>query len=481
MKSFSIKNNPHFIGRCHERLLLEKIGTENQSAIVLVYGRRRVGKTELIEQSFRKRNLLKFEGVEGLSEADQIKQAVQDLAKYTSNPLLRRIPIDTWFDFFDLLIPHIRKGRWTLYFEEVQWLSHYQTHFIAQLKKYWDNAFRHNPQLVLVLCGSAPSFMINAVVKSKALYNRSQHEIPLGEFSLAETKKFLRRKRSPREIMDAYLSVGGIPEYLNRISSASSLFLGLCQQSFIKGGFFVHECDRIFVSSLADHKNYRDIVNFLSQKKQATRNEIANHLKTESGGTLTQQLADLELCGFIEKYVPFFVGENSLLARYCLSDAYLQFYFKFIKPVQKNIEAGVYNMEPSMAIKADTYHKWLGFAFERFCRRQHHTIAKKLGFGAVNYRSGAFYNRKTEQKDRGFQIDLIFDRDDRVFTICEIKYTQAKTGISVIDDFEKKLAMLPNPQEHTIHKVLISATGSDDSLEKRHYFDDIITLDDFLN
>ena len=144
------------------------------------------------------------------------------------------------------------------------------------------------------------------------------------------------------------------------------------------------------------------------------------------------------------------------------------------------IIGGVFFNKSTLAIKMDAYQKWLGFAFERLCRHRNHLIAKILGFHGINYRAGAFFNKKTQKNDPGFQFDLIFDREDRVITLCEIKYAQAKIGVGVIEEFERKLELFPNQKKKTLQKVLITTEGANDSLITRHYFDHLITLDDLF-
>jgi hypothetical protein len=164
-----------------------------------------------------------------------------------------------------------------------------------------------------------------------------------------------------------------------------------------------------------------------------------------------------------------------------VSDNYLHYYFKFIKPIQSKIDAGDYNSSPISALKTDSYQKWLGFAFERWCRKNHGVIAKILGFSGVNYKSGVFFSRATDAEDKGYQIDLIFDRADNVYTICEIKYLQSRVPCVVIDEFERKLRLFDSARTKTIHKVLICTEGADESLERRGYFDKVITFDELMD
>ena len=478
MKALTVKENVNFIGRKHEIEVLEAIGNSDGAKIIIMYGRRRVGKTELLEQVFRDRNILKFEGIEGLSDKKQLENVVNQLSLYIQKPV--EIPIKNWSQFFQYLSTCTKEGIWTIYLEEIQWLANYKGTLIAELKYVWDNFFRHNPNLVLILCGSSASFIIRKVMHSDALYNRSQHEICLKEFNIVESKQFLGH-RSNREVFDAYLTIGGIPEYLKWVKSDSSVFLGLCVNSFKSGSFFSREYNRIFVSSLSSNKHYKEIIELLSHKKFLTRQEIVDKLGIKSGGVLTSILLDLEYSGFIEKYQPFNLGSKTILTRYMISDNYLHYYCKFIKPIQSKIDAGDYDASPIAALKTDSYQKWLGFAFERWCRKNHTIIAKILGFSGVHYKSGVFFSRATDAEDKGYQIDLIFDRADNVYTICEIKYLQAPVSTSVIEEFERKLRLFPPAKSKTIHKVLICTEGMDDALERRGYFDNVIMLDDLMD
>jgi len=479
MKPLIIKLKKNFVGRTLELERLKKIAASKEASIIIMYGRRRIGKTELLEQAFRERNILKFEGIEGLTKTAQFANVMGQLAVYVGDPLIAKIVIETWTEFFLLLAKYTHRGIWTIYLEELQWLASYESTLIAELKYVWDNHFRHNQNLILILCGSAPSFMLDHVVHSKALYNRSQYEFHLKEFNLFETKEFLT-KRNNKEIVDAYLTVGGAPEYLKWVTKESSVFLSLCKNSFTSGGFFAREYERIFTSSMSENKYYKKIIEILSKKKFATRKELATALDVASGGSLSSVLLDLEKSGFISHYYPFNLTENTILTRYAIDDNYLQYYFKFIKPLEKNIETGAYDLNPKAALKLDSYIKWLGFSFERFCRKYHYIIAKILFFSGVHYNAGAFFSRATEQENPGYQIDLIFDRADNVYTICEIKYLQGKVGTSVIAEFEKKLSLFPNKENKTIHKVLICSEGADEALLKKSYFDDIITCAQLL-
>lgn len=264
MKYYVIEINKEFIDREYEISRLGMINNSLGPHIIIVYGRRRVGKTELLEQVFRNRQLLKFEGRDKISPAQQMRFVMQQLAQYAEQPLLAQVEVASWVDVLIHIAEAAKNGVCTLYFEEVQWLANYEDDFISALKYVWDNFMRHNKQLILILCGSSPSFMINHVVKSSALYNRSQNELPLREFNLIEAKSMLH-KFSDSEVLDAYLTVGGMPEYLKRICYDNSIYINLARESFLPGAFFLHEHERIFTSSLANNKNYKKSIEFLAR------------------------------------------------------------------------------------------------------------------------------------------------------------------------------------------------------------------------
>jgi len=480
--SYPIKENKHFIGREKELAIIKKINQQTEAQILICYGRRRVGKTELIEQAFRKYNVLKFEGLQGKNHDDEIQHFLEQLANYVGDAKIALLKFTTWKQCFELLAEYTQKGIWTVYLEELQWMACYQSDLISELKYVWDNFFKKNPNLRLVLCGSATSFILTNVVKSQALYNRSQTVLELKELSIQECRLLFENKHSLLGLMDIYLCFGGIPEYLKKLKNGPSLLLNACSESFVETGFFHTEIDRIFVSQFSNRKNYKSIIDFLSQRKFSSRDEILKHLGITSGGKLSEIIEDLMVCRFIDAQSPLSFTStkkaNSKLLRYQVSDPYLRFYYKFIRPKSKAIERGQFEKVPLNGLNLTSWRKWLGFAFEYWCLKNSVQIAQALGFSDVEYDVGPYYNRATEKIESGYQIDLLFDRADNVLSVCEIKYTERPVGKEIISEFEHKLELLVVGKRKTIQKVLISAAGAKPEL--RNYFDRIITLEDIL-
>lgn len=458
-------NNNRLVGRDIEIAFLQEIADLEDSSIVVVYGRRRVGKTTLIEHVFGERNLIKIEGIEGGNEEQQLKQAISQLTHQ-----LKEHPVAYWnpksfTDLFRLLEPIVKKGIWTIFLEEYQWLSSYGSSVTSELKIAWDNWFSKNKQLKLILCGSSPSFMISKVLMSKALHNRSQYELLLKPMHFSEAKHLLPAEH---DAFSAYLLLGGIPEYLKRIKK--SWLMSFYKEAFKENGFFIDEFQRIIVSSLSTNAHYKKILIFLAKNGYADRSTIATHLKIKAGGSLSDLLDDLEHSGFIRSYIPIDKKVGSILKRYKISDFFLKTYFKFIYPEYRNIKQGVYS-PPSL----DQIQAHLGYAFEEYCYQNHTAIAALLGFSAVKYQVGSYFFRG----DSNFQLDLIFIRADGVHSICEIKYNNTITSKGIAN-FNRAIDIYKEKHPNIdIEKVLIYR--GTDKKSKITDFDKIITAEEIIN
>jgi hypothetical protein len=215
-------------------------------------------------------------------------------------------------------------------FEELQWLANYRDDFLSEFKPFWDDRLRHNPELRVIISGSSPAFIVNQFVSTSAMYNRSNHMLKLEPFELEEIAAFLRKGK--RETLLAAITVGGIPEYLKQLKPASSVYTGLCEKSFVPGGFFRMEKDRMLVSSLAANRFYEDILDHLARHGHATREALhqatdGGH-RSKAGGSFTAALQDLVEVDFVEKYAPLTTKDprRSRGVRYAIADEYLHFY-----------------------------------------------------------------------------------------------------------------------------------------------------------
>ena len=438
-----------FIGRQKELNDLATLsGKEN--SITVIYGRRRVGKSLLIREFLKHSNALFFEGQEGLSKSQQLKNFTLQLNHQTSE----NFPVGkSWAEAFLNLEQVLKKQPAWIVFDEFQWMANYRSEIVSELKMVWDQYLSRIPKVSLILCGSIASFMTTKVIKSKALYGRTDKIIHLKEFSLNESKLMLPNY-GIQELMEAHMIFGGVPKYLELIRDYPSLYLAINDLVFSSHGYFVQEFDRIFVSHFASNENYNNIITALSKNPYGLyRKELAKKSSIELGGGLSEQLLNLESAGFIRSFQTLDKGRSSRIIKYTLSDSYLRFYFSFILPNLQQIEAGP-PLKFSHLAQQSPYPSWRGTAFENLCTQHAMTIATQLGFSDVNYRYGPYF-RPPSKKMNGVQIDLLFERDDHVLTLCEIKSGRSISR-NVIEEVEEKKNRLRDVYpRHTILPVLI--------------------------
>lgn len=473
-----------FIGRTHELKLLRELTFKggSSSRLTVLYGRRRVGKTRLVEESFKDLPLLKFEGLEGQSTAAQQREFLRCLAEISGKQEYRLIRTTQWTDLLILLADFISdryKGRPVVVFlDEFQWLAAGRTKLVSSLKYVWDNHLKKMKNLHLILCGSICSFLVNKIIHSRALYGRIDLELHLEPLTLPEITALFHPRRSLREVVELYMAVGGVPQYLERIDPAQSVRLNLERLCFSRGGYLVDEFDRIFVSHFGTNQHFRKILSVLAKKAFASREQLQKACHLASGGRITEYLDDLELAGFIESYRPVDKPEATKIRRFRIADPYLLFYFQFIHPSIRKINRTGSKAFFKNYVPDNRYDVWRGYAFESICIKHSQLISEILGFGAVQFESGSWFSRSSNAEVS--QIDLVFLRADKVVTICEIKFRERKIGKGVISEVERKCKAFPNPKGWTIETVLITASPPTKDLANERYFNRILLLEDLF-
>lgn len=465
-----------FIGRTHELTLFQEKFLSRKSELAVVYGRRRVGKSTLLKKFIQGKPHLYFEGLEKLRTQAQIQTLTQQWADQTQNPILKNVHFSHWNEFFSALTDSLKNttGKMILVFDELQWLAAGRNELISILKFYWDNHWKDKP-VFLILCGSVASFMVKKVIHSKALYGRITLELLLQGLTPKEAELLLGKTRSRHEVLKYLMVLGSIPKYLEDINTARSFELNMNQMCFTSHGSLVSEIDKIFFSQFKDHKTYLDICYFLSEGPQSLQ-QISNHLNIPSGGGLKSYLTNLEQSCFIREQVPFDKGQNSKNKRYRLSDEYLIFYFKFIKPHLKLIKSNP-NQNLFDRLVKSKWNPWCGIAFESFCQKNALLIAERLGFLDKIENFGPYFVRGEEN----YQFDLVFKRFDQVLTVCEIKYYDAEVTTRVIPEMQRRCEFLKETYSSlSIEKVLISPHGPDGALRDSQYFQGYLSLNDFF-
>lgn len=462
-----------FIGRKDELQLLEAKYKMAESQLVAVYGRRRIGKSQLLKHFCRKYSHLFFEGLEAESTKVQISVLLNEFGKQTKDPFTKKLNLTQWTEVFDYLTGYIKKHpkKLVIVFDEFQWLACQQSHLVHLIKLYWDNYWK-SLNVMLILCGSVAHFMVDKVIKSKALYGRVNLELPMRGLSPCDARKMLSH-RGDFEALKYLLIFGTVPKYLEEVEQNKSFDENINRLCFKRHGYFLDEVDKIFFSQFREVQIYKKIITALS-KRNLSLAEISKTLDIPSGGGLRSYLTNLEAAGFVRSYTSLY-QKGRRNQKFKLFDEYLNFYFKFmqvhIKQIAENERQQIFKNQVEQKWKP-----WLGIAFEVFCLKNALYIAEKAGFAEEVISFSPLFGGTDEK----FQIDLIFVRTHSIVTVCEIKFHEKQISTDVIPEVERKISILPRKRGQTVEKMLIAPFGSDESLTKSQYFHHVISMEDLL-
>lgn len=422
------KYKSKIVGRKEELKIIDNIIKSNDSELLAVIGRRRVGKTYLIKHGFEKQLCFHYTGKNNVTKEEQIATFCNKISSY-SKTIVKTIP-DNWDDAFELLKKLIDKKKTktkkAIFIDELPWIATAKSGFLSSFTYFW-NDWAVNKNIAVIICGSAASWMINNVVNNKGgLHNRITRHITLKPFTLAETEAYLKSKNInyPRyEILQLYMAMGGIPYYLKEIESGKSAIQNIDKICFSKQGILRKEFHNLFSSLFDKYENHEKIIRALATKRKGlTRNEIVKLTKLKSGGGLTRILTELEESSFISRYTAFGKSERSSLYR--LVDEYSSFYISFIekhKVAAKNVW-----LKLSQTPK---YKAWAGFAFEGIAMKHIDQIKASLGIAGIYSEETSFFSKGTKQKE-GYQIDLLIDRNDNAINLCEMKFYKSELSLT---------------------------------------------------
>jgi hypothetical protein len=464
-----------FIGRDDELKQLNNLYEGDENKLIVIFGRRRVGKSTLVEKFMEDKSSLHFEGLEKLTTKDQIEQFRIDLRRQTNDSILDSVTFKNWQSVFEYLTQYFTRTteRKILFLDEFQWLAVGRAKLVSIIKSYWDR-FWSKQNVMLVLCGSISSYMVKRVINSKSLYGRIGWKLALQPMTPKETYQMLDSKRSKDEILQYSMIFGGIPKYLNEIKKNRSFEQNINQILFVKNAILIDEYQKIFYSQFKEPKLYEEISRLLNERPMSL-NDIAKKLKITSGGSLGTYLSNLEKAAFITSYIPYDKGLNSKLKKYKLSDEFLRFYFKYIEPNLKRIEVNASRDLFDLLVKP-VWKPWLGLAFETYCLKHTFHLSELMGFDDKVLDWGPIF----KQGDTHFQVDLAYRRLDNVITICEIRYHSGPIDVSILADMKKKSEHIHAPRGYTVEYALISRFGPDESLRKLNYFHHYLTVEDFF-
>lgn len=463
------------IGRKVEQTILLNALKSNRPELIVIYGRRRVGKTFLVRNVYRNNIRFEFSGIHNGSLKQQLLNFHFTLAAKNT----RFEKPSGWIEAFHQLDRYIdtltSKKKKVIFIDEFPWLGTRKSNFLAAFDNFWNSYASKRDDLVVVICGSASSYMIKNIVKSKGgLHNRLTIQMQLLPFNLYETEQLLKHynvKLSRYDIVQIYMAMGGIPHYLEKVLSGESVAQTIDRLCFTKDGFLRREFNNVFASLFDQHDNHEAIIRTLaSARRGLTRNEVLTKSKIKSGGTLSKTLVELEESGFIENYLPYQGTKDSI---YRLTDEYSMFYLKYIENTKLS-GSGVW----IKMYGQQSYKIWSGFSFETICLKHADQIKEGLKISGINATYGSWVD-----KDRpdGAQIDLLIDRDDNVINICEIKFYNTEYAINskYAKEIAKKVSAFTSgtKTKKNVFVTFITSYGLIPNQYSRQYVQSELTMD----
>lgn len=420
------------IGRKDEQRILLDALESNEAEMVAVYGRRRVGKTFLIKQTYGEHIVFELTGLQAAGSADQLQNFSLQLTERLGLSTPVKVPTD-WLEAFFMLAQYLRnrddQAKKVVFFDEVPWLASARSGFLMGLSWFW-NSFAVSNNLVVVICGSAASWMIRKVVNDRGgLHNRITKRILLQPFSLAETEAYLKSRHlffNHYQIAQLYMAIGGIPHYLKAIEAGKSAVQNINDICFLPSGLLHDEFLRLYPALFAHADNHMAIVRALAQSRHGlNRSAIVKSAKVPEGGSTSRVLDELEQSGFITFYYPFGKKKKDMLYR--LTDEYSLFYLRFIEKNRNQGPDTWHHLSQTQAAKT-----WAGYAFENLCLKHLPAIKNALGISGVYTTASSFY-QAGNHSEPGAQIDLVLDRNDQVINLFEIKFYHTELMLTDAD------------------------------------------------
>lgn len=473
-----------FIGRGEYLEKLSALWRKDTASFAVISGRRRIGKSTLVEEFARRTGCLFVEIVglppdEKMTNQRQIDNFCERLAKATGQPEAKA---DCWAKAFDALAAAIRgRGKVIVFLDEISWMGRFDAAFPGVLKTAWDTQLSRRDRLVFVVAGSVSAWIQQNIQRSKGYVGRISLDITLPELPISECLEFWGRRASrtaTREILDVLSVTGGVPKYLDEIDPSLSADDNVRKLCFDSDGYLFKDFNRIFddvFDSSVSAK--RRILEALADGPQSV-SSLSDCLKCDANGHLSSDVADLVEAGFVaaaEGKNPV-TGKDVREVRYRLKDNYTRFYLKYIHPRREAIKAGVFRYIPLASLQG--WDAVMGLQFENLVLNNFRTLAAHIGLIGKNIDSVAPYYRRGGRKGEGVQVDMLVQLPKSLYVI-EIKRMQ-RIAVSVEDEVQRKIERMELPKGKSVKAVLVYDGELDPRLEEDGYFDYLVSADMLL-
>ncbi len=472
-----------FTGREEELAELKALLEKTTASLVAVKGRRRVGKSRLIQQFARHKPFYTFTGLApltGLTAQDQRNEFARLLHLQTGIP---KIVTNDWSDLFTLLARETSKKRVIILFDEISWMAMDDITFLPKLKNAWDNDFKKNNKLILVLCSSVSMWFEEKILSSTAFFGRISLELQVNPLPLSDCNKMLEMqnfKESAAEKFKILSVTGGIPWYIEHMQGQFSADENIRRQCFSSGGVMVEDFHKIFHDMFEKQDYiYKKIILSLADGP-IDYEEISKRTEYNKSGRLSAYLLNLEKAGFIAKDKTWSLqaGKTMNLCHYRLSDNYIRFYLNYITPrldhiIHKRIKKLTLTTLPG-------WESIMGLQFENLVANNRHELYRLLNIAPemVVY-DNPFFQKKTSRQ-KGCQIDFLIQTKANTLYVIEIKFSKNSIKYEVIDQVREKINRISLPRNVAVLPVLIHVNGTSRSLIDAGYFHRIINFGELL-
>lgn len=467
----------NFIGRESELRLLSKFIKKKTASLLVIRGRRRIGKSRLIAE-FAARSKIKLLSFEGLAPEKGVT------AQHQRNEFAKQMGFSSlmatdWSDLFRTLSGEVQNDPVIVLMDEISWMAHGDDTFLPKLKNAWDLLFKKNNQLILILCGSASSWIEKELLGSTGFVGRISFILTLDELKLNEIRHFWGRNVrniSASEMLKIISVTGGVPKYLEEIDphlTAEDNIRDLC---FTRGGLLFEEFSNIFGTSFIRKSNmYEKLVRLLADGAKEV-SELSQILDVKSTGRVSEYLYELELAGFVKRDYTWKLrtGQDAKLSKYRLSDNYLRFYLKYIDKYKTKIDRGSFQIKSLSSLPA--WDSIMALQFENLVLNNKELLLKVLGIRPEDILSENPYFQHGTTKQKGCQIDYMIQTKHRSLYICEIKFSKNIIGLNIINEVQKKIDALRELKNFSYRPVLIHAGKINKEIEENDYFIKIINF-----
>jgi len=480
------------IGRAWERRGLEEIRRSNTPELVAIYGRRRVGKTFLINRFFGKEKIFfELTGQKDGTLPEQLGNFADTFGMAFAGGHRIADP-ESWGQALRMLAAEIDRrkvgGKVVVFFDELPWLAGRRSGFLGALDHFWNTWGSRKRNLIVVICGSAASWMIERVINDRGgLHNRVTRRIRLEPFTLAEAREYLHTRRvrlSDKQILELYLATGGIPLYLRHVERGRPVAQNIDQLCFTRDGFLRDEFNNLYSSLFENSGVHVDVVRALAKTRRGlTRGELLDRTRLSTGGGASEVLRALEESSFISSTVPF--GRRKKDALYRLVDEYSLFYLTWIEKAPRTVFSPQPSGYWSRKATTPTATAWAGYAFEGICQKHIRQIKQALGISGINTNDTAWAHRPPRGTGQGAQIDLLIDRADDCITVCEMKFSNKRFVIDkkYARELESKLGVFKEVTltRKTVFTVMVTSYGTRENAYYDQLVDGQVTSDQLFN